>query len=169
MSDLLSHLGKDTLPDALIREFIDWCVWEMACPSLVVILQLTGLEEDAALIDAANDYESLSASCETAGHNAHAARQSTGPLGLSTAEATSFLAQRMAKAAAEETVDAEEVAFYVAQVCGWQGFAESKFADYKRKAEAEATARQEQEAKLSALWQAYGEADSHSTEEAESD
>lgn len=163
MSDLLSHLGKDTLPDALIRDFVNWCVWELARPSLVTILQLTDLKEDAALIDSIDDYEVLSATCEAVGRHANAARQSTGPFGLSTAEAAAFLAQRLAKSAAEENVDEEEVAFFTIQVCGWRGFAESKFADYKRKAEAENEARQEQEEKLMALWKAYGEAESGST------
>lgn len=168
MSDLLSHLGKDTLPDALIRDFVKWCVWELACPSLVVVLQLTGLKEDAALIDSIDDYEALSAACEAAGRHANAARQSTGPFGLSTTEAAAFLTQRLVKSAAEENIDAEEVAFFTIQVCGWRGFAESTFADYTRKSDAEDTARQEQEEKLAALWKAYGKTENNSKDEAAS-
>jgi hypothetical protein len=159
MSDLLSHLGKDTLPDALIRDFVDWCVWKLTCPSLVVILERTGLERDAASIDVTKDYQSLITACAAAAQNAHAARQRTGPLGLSTAEATAFLAQRLAKAATQDAVDAEEVAFFTMQVCGWRGFAEGNFEDYHRKANAELEARQAQEEKLYALWKAYGEAE----------
>jgi hypothetical protein len=162
MSELLSHLGKDTFPEAMIREFVDWCVWEQARPSLVVILTQTGLEGDASKIEEVTDYESLSVACSNAGKNAHEARQRTGPLGLSTAEATAFLAQRLAKAAQDEHLDAEEVAFFTMQVCGWRGFAESKFADNTRKADTEVEARQAQEAKLQSLWQNYGKAQSDS-------
>lgn len=162
MSDLLSHLGKDTLPDKLIREFVDWCVWEQARPALVVILQHTGLEEDASKIESVADYESLSIACITAAENAHTARQRTGPLGLSTAEASAFLAQRLAKSVQEEPVDAEDVAFFTIQVCGWRGFAESKFSDHSRKADAEAQARQEQEAQLQNLWKNYNKAENDS-------
>jgi hypothetical protein len=89
-TELLNHLGKDTLPETLLREFVDWCVWEQARPALEVILTKTGMKAHAANIARASDLVEFASACENAGKHANEARKNTGPLGLSTAEATAF-------------------------------------------------------------------------------
>jgi hypothetical protein len=154
-TELLNHLGKDTLPEPLLREFVDWCLWEQARPALEVILTKTGMGIHATNVARASDLVEFAHACETAGHHAHEARKNTGPLGLSTAEATSFLAQRMANAGMTDPVDVEAIAFYMVQLVGWKGFAESDFLNPTAKTDAETLARSAQEAKLQDLWQAH--------------
>lgn len=155
MSELLEHLSRDTLPPELLETFVNWCVWEQAHPALVTILQKTGLHEQAQHLEAARTFATLAQVSEKAGNEVHEARKSTGPLGLSTAEAASFLVSRMARAATEAEWDPEGVAFFAAQVCGWAGFAEVGFVDFNRKTLSEHIARQTQESELAALWQQY--------------
>lgn len=155
MSDLLEHLSRDTLPPELLETFVNWCVWEQAQPALLTILQKTGLHDQAQDLQAATTFATLANVSEKAGNDVHEARKSTGPLGLSTAEAASFLVSRMAKAATEAEWDPEGVAFFAAQVCGWAGFAEVGFNDFNRKALAEQIARQTQEDQLSGLWRQF--------------
>lgn len=152
MSELLEHLSRDTLPPELLETFVNWCVWEQARPALVAILQKTGLQEHAQNLQEAKTFTALAQISEKAGNEVHEARKSTGPLGLSTAEAASFLVSKMAKAATEAEWDPEGVAFFAAQVCGWAAFAEIGFNDFSRKTLAEQLARQTQEDRLSALW-----------------
>lgn len=155
MSELFDNLSRDTLPPALVEAFVNWCVFEQARPAMVQVLEKTGLHDHAERLRAATTYAALVATSETAGHDAHEARKSTGPLGLSTAEAAAFLVSRVARAATELEWDPEGVAFFAAQVCGWAGFAASGFSDFNRKNDAEQVARTEQEAKLSDLWQQH--------------
>lgn len=155
MSELFDHLSRDTLPPALVETFVNWCVFEQARPAMVQVLEKTGLQEHANHLRAATSYTALVAASEAAGHDAHEARKSTGPLGLSTAEAAAFLVSRVARAATEVEWDPEGVAFFAAQVCGWASFAEGGFNDFNRKNDAEQTARNQQEAKLAELWQQY--------------
>jgi hypothetical protein len=155
MSELLDHLSRDTLPPELLDSFVNWCVWEQAHPALLTILQKTGLYEQADHLQTAKTFAMLAQISEKAGNDVHEARKSTGPLGLSTAEAASFLVSRMAKAATEAEWDPEGVAFFAAQVCGWAGFAEVGFNDFNRKTIAEQIARQTQEDQLSGLWRQF--------------
>ncbi len=155
MSELLDHLSRDTLPPELLESFVNWCVWEQAHPALLTILQKTGLQNQADELQAAKTFAMLAQVSEKAGHDVHEARKSTGPLGLSTAEAASFLVSRMANAATEAEWDPEGVAFFAAQVCGWAGFAEVGFNDFNRKTLAEQIARQTQEDQLSGLWRQF--------------
>jgi hypothetical protein len=154
-TDLLNHLGKDTLPEPLLREFVDWCVWEQARPSLEVILNKTGMTTHATNIARTTDLVEFAAACENTGKDAHEARKNTGPLGLSTAEATAFLAQKMANAAMSDPLDVEAIAFYMVQLVGWKGFAESDFLNPTKKLEAESAARTVQENKLQDLWKVH--------------
>lgn len=162
MTDLLEHLSKDTLPEALLREFVDWCVWEEARPALEVILTKTGMTNHAGAIRRASDLIELAAASQAAGEDAQEARKNTGPLGLSTAEATAFLAHKMIKAAMNDPLDVEEIAFYMVQLVGWQAFAQSDFLNPMSKPEAEQAARQAQEAKLQELWRIHGPKDASS-------
>ncbi|MDQ7036841.1 MAG: hypothetical protein Q9P01_19010 [Anaerolineae bacterium] len=153
--ELLKHLGKDTLPEKLLREFVDWCVWEQARPALEAILTKTGMITHATNISRASDLVEFSIACENAATHAHEASKNTGPLGLSTAEATSFLAQKMAKAAMADPHDVEAIAFYMVQLVGWQGFAMSDFLNPSKKVEAESEASALQESKLQELWKVH--------------
>jgi hypothetical protein len=139
----------------LLREFVDWCIWEQARPALEIILTRTGMQAHASNITRASDLFEFASACENAGKHAHEARKNTGPLGLSTAEATSFLAQKMANAAMTDPLDVEAIAFYMVQLVGWQGFAESGFLDPTKKLEAERDVRAVQENKLQELWKIH--------------
>jgi hypothetical protein len=152
MSDWLNQLGGDTLPPEMIEAFVNWCVWEQARPALIAVLERTGLTEHSDQLKVVNTYAALAQTAERAGHDAHDARKRTGPLGLSAAEAASFLVTRIARAATENEWDPEGVAFYAAQVAGWAGFAESGFANPAQKTTRENESRTRQEEKLSELW-----------------
>ena len=89
----------------------------------------------------------------------HEARQQTGPLGLSTAEAAAFLAHRLANAALSDPLDAEAISFYAVQIMGWKAFAEADFLDPTKKPGGETKARQQQEERLRELWQAHSLSD----------
>jgi len=155
MSDtLLDHLNRDTMPPHVLESFITWCIWDQARAALLSILEKTGMHGAADELRGADDLARLQAVCLSASHQAHDARRRTGPLGLSTAEAAANLMARLARSASEADFDPESVAFFAAQIVGWAGFAESGFADARRKAQAEQEARQAQEARLRGLWQA---------------
>lgn len=162
MSELLAHLSKDTLPTEMVKEFINWCVWQQAKPALVTILEHTGLDEMAAAIVACNGIGALAEISQNSGKLLHDKRPKTGPLGLSTAEAALFLVSRMATAASEKDWDPEGVAFFSAQTCGWAGFAQSSFTDATRKVGAEKAARQQQEDKLTQMIEEYRQKQSDS-------
>jgi len=152
MTNFLEYLSKDTLPDSLLREFVEWCIWEQARPALVNILKRTGLDDYARNLSLVDDLSTFSQLSEAAGKSANEARKKTGPLGLSSAEAASFIGSKMATSAMEENFDAEGVAFFAAQLCGWDGFAKTSFSDGKSKLDTEEEARKQQEAKLRELW-----------------
>jgi hypothetical protein len=153
MATLLEHLGKDTLPEALLEDFIAWCVWEQARPALVIILRRTGLDSHADDMEALDSYEMLDTVAENAAQRANQARQLTGTFGMSTAEAAAFLMNKISQSA--QATDAEDVAFFAVQVCGWQGFAATDFTQPQEKQSAESAARTAQEQKLSQLWRHY--------------
>jgi hypothetical protein len=155
MTELLQHLGKDTFPEAMIREFISWCIWDQAVPALLNILEKVGLHDDAAAIRAVDDVHGLMLTSDRAGRNAHEARGSTGPLGLSTAEAAAFLTRKLAEASIHDEMDAEAIAFYAMQVCGWNGYAVSNYSDQQVKQHAEEAARKQQNEQLQLLWKRY--------------
>ena len=152
MTTLLEHLGRDTLPPAVIDAFVRWCVWQQAKPALMTVLKETGLHEAVHQIDEADTYAELQQITATIGADVHAMRTRTGPLGLSAAEAASFLVSRMAAAATEADWGPEGVAFFAAQMHGWAAFAATGFSDVVRKPAAEQQARQQQEAMLSELY-----------------
>lgn len=152
MTTLLEHLGRDTLPPAVIDAFVQWCVWEQARPSLLMVLKKTGLAEATQRVEAASTYAELQKVTAHIGEDVHAMRTRTGPLGLSAAEAASFLVSRMAASATESDWDPEGVAFFAAQMQGWAAFAETGFSEPLRKAGAEQVARQQQEAMLAELY-----------------
>lgn len=155
MSDLLGQLGGDTLPPEMVEAFLNWCVWEQARPALVTILERTGLTEHAGNLRQVTTYAALAQASEKAGRDVQEARKRTGPLGLSAAEAASFLTHRIARAATEAEWDPEGVAFYAAQVAGWAGFAESGFTMPSQKTATENQAREHQEARLAELWKIH--------------
>jgi hypothetical protein len=158
MGDLLEHLGKDTLPGAVVESFVEWCVWEQAQPALVTILKRTGLPTLVNEIRAARDLQSLASASEKIGNFIHEIRRETGPLGLSTAEAVSFLVSRLALAARKDDWDPEGVAFFAMQAVGWSAFAETSFTNPMQKPEAEKRARIAQETQLRALWHKHHQA-----------
>lgn len=153
---LLEHLAKDTLPEPLLREFVQWCALEQAKPALVDLLTVTGFEETARQLATVDTLATLATVSEDAGEQAQEARKRTGPLGLSSAEAAANLTNRLVRAAMGDPFEPDAVAFFAAQVCGWKGFADGNFTDSQQKQTAEAAARVAQEAKLRALWLTYG-------------
>ena len=155
MTDLLDNLSKDIFPPAMVDHFVRWCVWEQARPALVNVLSLTGVGDLADEIRATTSYAELEKLSEQAGKYAQDIGKRTGPLGISTAEAISFLMQKLAHAAQEADWDPEAVSFYTIQVMGWQGFAETMFTETKKKIEATEAARTAQEEKLAELWKTY--------------
>jgi len=158
MTEFLDNLGKDTFPPAMIDDFVRWCVWEQARPALVEILAVTGCGDLADEIENISSYSKLEKLSGEAGNYAHEMAQRTGPLGISSAEAAAFLAQKLARAAQESDWDPEGVSFFTIQVLGWHGFAGTMFTDMKKKIEATNTARDQQEQKLATLWEQYGAA-----------
>jgi hypothetical protein len=108
--------------------------------------------EGAQQVETATTYAELQQITATIGSDVHAMRTRTGPLGLSAAEAASFLVSRMAAAATEADWDPEGVAFFAAQMQGWAAFADTGFSDVVRKPAAEQQARQQQESMLSELF-----------------
>lgn len=156
MSEFLDNLGKDVFPAVMIDHFVRWCVWEEARPALVKVLSVTGVDELSNQIKHTSSYSDLETLSERAGKYAHEIGKRTGPLGISTAEAISFLAQKLAHAAQESDWDPEAVSFFTIQVLGWHGFAESMFTDIHKKVEAADAARERQENKLAELWEKFG-------------
>ena len=152
MTTLLEHLGRDTLPPAVIDAFVQWCVWQQARPSLLTVLRQTALLEAVQKVEAAATYAELQHITTAIGADVHAMRTRTGPLGLSAAEATSFLVSKIAVAATESEWDPEGVAFFASQVQGWAAFAESGFTEPMRKPAGEQLARQQQETMLAELF-----------------
>jgi len=152
MTDLLAHLNRDTLPEALVDAFIQWCIWEQARPALITVLEV-GMMHD--LADNLRHAETLVALMEH-GDLANAyAKQMQGqanPKMLSAAEAAAFEFGNMMRATTPDHYDAEEVAFFASRVCGWAQWAISGFADPNEKMQAEDDARKEQETHLERLW-----------------
>ena len=157
MGSLLEHLGKDTLPQALLDAFVRWCVWEQARPALALVLEKAQLATLAEEVREAEDLVTLSGVSERAGQSAHEARKATGPLGMSAAEAAAFEMANLVRAADADDGDPESVAFFAARVCGWAGWAETDFTDPAQKMLAEQEARDLQENQLHTLWQQSGE------------
>lgn len=156
MSEFIENLSKDTFPPVMVEAFVRWCVWEQARPAIVEVLKLTGVTGLAQEIDETQSYQELERLSETAGNYAQEIGKRTGPLGISSAEAASFLMQKLAHAAQEAEFDPEAVSFFTIQVVSWQGFAETLFTDMKKKIESANQARDRQEEKLAELWQQYG-------------
>ncbi len=144
MSELLQQLSKDIFPPTLIQQFVDWCIWEQARPALLLVLQKVQLEEPAQILAAAQDIDQLLIATEQVAQRIFEARKSTGPLGLSAAEAAAYEMQNMLRAALDEGDDPESVVFFSARVCGWAAWAETGFTNPAQKAIAEATARDKQ-------------------------
>lgn len=155
MGEWLSRLSDETVATDVIDRFVRWCVWEQTVPALIMVLERTGLSEQVDSVKQVSTYAGLANAAEKAGHEAHEARRRTGPLGLSAAEAVSFLVTRIALAATETEWDPEGVAFYAAQVAGWAGFAESGFTNSSLKNQRESEAREIQESRLKDIWQAH--------------
>ena len=152
MAELLEHLGKDTLPRQLVNEFVSWCVFEQGHPALLLVLDKTMMTEVASKLRDTTDLATLYELGQQANQLAKQARERTGPLGLSAAEAAANEFTKMIDATSETNWDAEGVAFFASRVCGWAGWAETDFADPMQKAVAEKQAREAQEARLEELW-----------------
>lgn len=159
MSTLLEHLNKETLPDAMVVDFVNWCVWQQACPALVRVLQAAGLYEIAEQIASTTDLDALGNIAVATDARQDLLANDRKPLRISALEATFHLVQRLVEAAHDRGWDPEGVAFFSEQICGWSGFALSAFSDTKQKEIAEAQAHQEQITYLSQLWQQYGASD----------
>lgn len=159
MTDLLDNLSRDVFPPAMVDHFVRWCIWEQARPALVSVLSWTGVHDLANEIRDTTSYTELEKLSEQAGKFAQQIGRQTGPLGISTAEAISFLMQKLALVAQESDWDPEAVSFYTIQVMGWGGFAETMFTEIQKKIEATEAARVTQEEKLAELWKLYQSAD----------
>ncbi|RMG80317.1 MAG: hypothetical protein D6712_18270 [Chloroflexi bacterium] len=151
MSELLQQLSKDIFPPTLIQQFVDWCIWEQARPALLLVLHKVQLNELAQVLEAAQDIGQLLTATEQVAQRIHEARKSTGPLGLSAAEAAAYEMQNILKSALDEGDDPESVAFFAARVCGWAAWAETNFTNPAQKPIAEAAARDAQIHKLENL------------------
>lgn len=158
MNNLLDLLNKDTLPKPLVEVFVNWCVLHQARPALATVLHKAGLNELSQEIRAARNLYILSVVSQKAGTHAREGRLNAGPFGLYASEATAFLVSKMARAAREQDWDPEGVSFFAAQVCGWAGFASTRFTDPSKKSRAEKKARSAQEAKIRVLLAEFNEA-----------
>ncbi len=163
MNNLLEHLGKDTLPAQMIKDFIQWCVWQQARPALVMVLNKSGITDVAQAIEKTDDLPELTTLNATANKTAKERRGNTGPLALSAAEAATFEFTNMMNAINETDTDPEAVSFFSMRVCGWAAWAEKDFANASIKTEAEASAKEAQEACLDQLWLKYATQESSST------
>lgn len=155
MANLLEHLGKDTLPVQMIKEFTTWCVLKQARPALAMVLHKANMVEIATSIEQSDDIPTLATLGTKANKIAKDNRGKTAPLVLSAAEAAAFEFTNMLNALNEENLDPEAVSFFSARVCGWAGWAEKDFGVVSVKAEAEQTAKDAQETHLSQLWRKY--------------
>lgn len=155
MANLLEHLGKDTLPLQMVKEFTRWCVLKQARPALAIVLHKASMTEIATAIEGSDEISALATLSAQANQIAKESRGKTGPLALSAAEATTFEFANMINALSEESLDPEGVSFFSARVCGWAGWAENDFSTVSIKSEAEQTAKNDQEAHLSDLWRKY--------------
>jgi hypothetical protein len=155
MDSLLEHLDKDTLPRAMLKAFVDWCIVEQARSALVVVLTKTDLQDMAHEFEQTRDISALESLSTAAVDAIKQMRGRTGPLGLSAAEAAAFEFVNLLKASSEPDWDPEGAAFFSARVCGWAGWAASDFSQPVQKAEAEQNARRDQEVHLQVLWQKY--------------
>lgn len=156
MSEFLDNLSQEMYPPVMVDHFVRWCVWEQARPALVDVLSATGVTDLAEKISQTSSYTELEKLSEQAGNYAQEIGRRTGPLGISTSEATAFLVQKLARSAQESEWDPEAVSFFTIQVIGWQGFAKTMFTDMREKIAATNSAKEQQEQKLAQLWQQYG-------------
>ena len=157
MSELLDHLGRDTLPRPMIEDFVRWCINEQARPALATVLKHAGFIQQAADVHTARSLQAMAAACVQAGRSIKQVRAETTqpPLAISAAEAAVFEFTNLMRAAADNELDAESLAFFSARLVGWAGWAAVNFADSDHKASAEANARHTQETQLRTLWQQY--------------
>lgn len=151
MSNLLDHLGKDTLPDILQEMFVHWCVWHQARPALVQVLERVDLHLYADQIRGATNLREVIQYGRKANAHIKMLRMKTNPLGLSAAEAATYEFSQLVAAADERNLDSESVAFFAARVCGWAAWAASGFASNTAKETAEQRALQFQADRLSQL------------------
>jgi hypothetical protein len=151
MGDLLSHLGRDTLPQEVIREFVHWCVWQQARQALVLVLEEASLTQIAESIQTAEALPEVTQLSEQAKAHIDTLDRQDYPRGLSAAEGAVFEFINMAKSAEEATLDVEAVSFFASRVCGWAGWAVTGFNETAEKSAAESAALQAQEAHLEGL------------------
>lgn len=151
MGDLLSQLGRETLPQNVVQEFIHWCVWQQARQSLVLVLEEASLTEIAESIQSAADLPEVTQLSEQAKAHIDTLDRSTYPRGLLAAEGAVFEFINMAKSAEEATFDSEGVSFFASRVCGWAGWAVTGFNLTAEKSAAEIAALEAQEAHLASL------------------
>ena len=156
MSNLLDHLGKDTLPQPMLQTFVRWCVLEQGRSALVTVLTDAAFDDVAGRLKDTDDVEALAQLGKQVQRLTREKRDSSRPLAISAAEAAAFEFTNMLKAAHADDFDAEAVAFFSARVCGWAHWVHSGFASPQHKQEAEDNARQQQEAQLQTLWKKHG-------------
>lgn len=154
MTELLDHLGRGTLPEEVIKEFVHWCVMEQGRPGFIKVLNTIGFDDLAEHAGKTDDYPALLELSVNAHQDVKefGAKNKTGPLGLSAVEAATYEFGNLMRATQEDPVDVEAVAFFGARVAGWAGWAETHFTEPQRKASAEADARQVQEQMLQTLF-----------------
>ena len=162
MSDLLGQLGRDTLPQEVVQEFIHWCVWQQARQALVLVLEEASLTEIAESIQSAEDLPAVTRLSEQAKTHIDTLDREDNPRGLSAAEGAVFEFINMAKSAEEASFDVEGVSFFASRVCGWAGWAVTGFKETAEKSAAEIAALAAQEAHLEGLLKAHQPTDSDS-------
>lgn len=154
MVTLIDHLGKDTLPDQIERAFVDWCIWKLATPALLRVLDKAELGALADDLRRAGDLKSLKQAAAALPEKVKRGRDTTRLRGLLATEATVFEYNNMLRAAgdsSEREFDAEAVAFFAVRVCGWAGWALTDFSQPGEKEAAESAAREAQAQQLAAL------------------
>jgi hypothetical protein len=150
---VLEHLGKGTLPYAAETAFVDWCVWEQARLALITVLEKTVLSPVTYDIRTADSLSALTSLGNRIAGEATHAHDPKHPLALSAAKAVVFEFNSLLRAVADPDLDAEEVAFFAARVCGWAGWAATDFSRPDHKILAESKARRQQAAHLQELLQ----------------
>lgn len=155
MGDLLRQLGRESLPKTVVDEFVQWCVWQQARQSLVLVLEEAKLGDIAAGIQSSQDLPTVTQLGQQAKKHIEALDHSQNQLILSAAEGAVFEFVNLTRSADAATFDAESVSFFAARVCGWAGWAITGFNSAGEKSDSEEAALQAQEAQLEIFLKAY--------------
>jgi hypothetical protein len=147
---------EEKTPSAMAQAvFAHWCIWEQARPALVDVLARINLTTVAEKIEQATDLKRVLQASADANESIRSMRAQADPLGASAAEAAAYEFEHIVRAANENDLDADAIAFFAARVCGWAGWAHTDFKVMARKAEAEAEAHDLQKQKYMEIQAQY--------------